>query len=45
MPSPLQAVLYEIRMNNVKGMLVDLFNIQWNLDLTKGQGTDKICSL
>ena len=39
------AVLYVIRMNNVKGMLVDLFNIQWNLDLTKGQGTDKICSL
>ena len=44
-PSPLQAVLYVIRMNNVKGMLVDLFNIQWNLYLTKGQGTDNICSL
>ena len=44
-PSPLQAVLYVIRMNNVKGMLVDLFNIWWDLDSTKGQGTDKMCSL
>ena len=33
-----------VKMTNEKGVS-EVFKIQWNLDITKGQGTGKMCLL